>query len=395
MGRDNHEVQAFLTLAERLAADPELRSLLEAGICDTSGLHPTSLTRLVDLWLGGLTANALGHVAESEGGGAPLGTVAIIAPGNLCVATWQAMVEALVCGNRLLIRPGSGDPRAAENLRAVLARVSGDVAERIEILPFERDDLAAWRAMLARADGLMVYGGDGAVDQVAALAEEAGFKGPMRRHGHGVSLAILPAAILADEAQLRQLAPDLAHDALLADGRGCLSLRALLVEGALPAERWSEIADVLADAMTAVAQQLPQGHIATDLLASRRLLIEEAEFVAATAPGQALLRHDPAAGWAIVGWPQRRQLAPAALGPGARCLVMLPLAHRNELGAALAPMERWLSTLAVPRRSIGVGHVALSAGFDRVCAAGQMQAPKADRPTNGYRPGQLLRAQGS
>ena len=169
-----------------------------------------------------------------------------------------------------------------------------------------------------------------------------------------------------------------------------MSLRAVLVEGALPPERWAEIADVLARAMATTAEQLPHGQMATDLLASRRLLIEEAEFVAATAPGQAVLRHDPAAGWAVVGWPQRRELDAAALGPGARCVVMLPLAHRNALATALAPLRPWLSTLAVPRTSIGVGHVALSAGFDRVCAIGQMQAPKADRPTNGYEAGQHL-----
>ena len=390
MDKADHDVHVLLTLAARLGAEPELRALLQADICQTSGLHPTSLQRLVELWLSGLSERALRRIVAVGQGRAALGTVAIVAPGNLCVATWQAMVEALVCGNRLLVRPGSGDPRAAENLRAVLAQVDRQTAERIEIEPFERSDMKAWRALLRRADGLMVFGADRSLRRVTAMAVEAGFDGPIRRHGHGVSMAILPAAILADGDRLQELAPALAHDALLADGRGCLSLRAVLVEGALPPERWAEIADVLARAMATTAEQLPHGQMATDLLASRRLLIEEAEFVAATAPGQAVLRHDPAAGWAVVGWPQRRELDAAALGPGARCVVMLPLAHRNALATALAPLRPWLSTLAVPRTSIGVGHVALSAGFDRVCAIGQMQAPKADRPTNGYEAGQHL-----
>ena len=391
----NPEVAALLTLAERLGDERALRDRLEADICATSGLHPASLSRLVDLWLGGLTAKALTRIAEARGAAEPLGTVAIVAPSNLCVATWQAMVEALLSGNQLIVRPGRGDPKSADNLRAVLGRVNAELAERVAVMRFERDDDAAWRAALSSADGLMIYGGDDAVAQVSALATEAGFAGPIRRHGHGLSLAFLPATVMADAPQLRQLAPLIAHDTLLADGRGCLSLRVLLIEGMLPMQRWSLLADVLAEAFAEAAHKWPQGQIATDLLARRRMLVEEAEFVAATSPQEALLRHDPQGGWAIVGWPQRQQLELKAVGPGARCLVMLSLPHRNELGRALAQMRPWLSTLAIPRTAIGVGHAALAAGFDRVCAPGQMQAPAADRPTNGYGPGQLLHRGGN
>ncbi len=393
-------VETVLALADRLRTDADLLSALESQVASSSGLHPCSLRRLVELWLDGLNRQALGRLASVAAASRPAGRVAIVAPGNLCVATWQAMVEALVCGNRVLVRPGRGDPHAAGNLQRVLAlveedRSESDLAERIEVLAFSRDDETGWRDLLARSDALMIYGGDAAVDAVVTQAATAGFVGPTRRHGHGVSLGLLPASVATSDDRLKMLAPAIAHDTLLADGRGCLSLRALLIEGDLDAERWQRIGDILAEAFTQAAARWPAGKIAIDMLAARRIRVEEAGFLAAN--GHGLFRQDPAGGWALISDPAAapdRSLTLSDLGPGARCLVLLPLSERRQLQPMLRSLAPWLSGLARPEsQGPALDALATEAGFDRSCSFGDLHRPEADQPTDGVRAGTGLLAQ--
>jgi len=359
-----------------------VRAALLQGLAETSGLHPTSLHRLTDLFaaawsrpdLDRLWQRGLGHL---DGGFAPLGTVGVVAPGNLPVATWQAMLEPLLCGNRVRVRPGSGDPLAPGNLRAALAMVAPDLAAAIEVVAFDHNDRAGWQAMCKGLDALTVQGSDAAVAAVLQRCGEVGFVGRLRSHGHLQSLALVTAAAFADAEKWRAVAQGLAHDALLADGRGCMALRAVLVLGEHDPARWLAAHEDLASALATVAVALPAGQGAPR--PAQVLARETAAFAAATEPNSAAFT---AGGdwWLGSSW------APGGLqpeaGPGGRGLVL-----RSTAGADFSALQGTVSTVALARPETEALPGALTnLRPHRLCRPGAMQAPPADRAPDGHLP---------
>lgn len=386
------ERAAIARLAEAaLDRDHPVRAALLAGLAASSGLHPASLGRLTDLWAHAwrspgverLWSRGLGSLG---GGWAPLGTVAVVAPGNLPVATWQAVLEPLLCGDRVRVRPGSGDPLAPGNLRSALAILAPDLAARIDIHPFDRTDAAAWAAFLAGTQALSVQGSDEAVASVLQLAGQAGFCGRVRGQGHLQSLAVIAADVADDLTALAGVAAGLAEDALLADGRGCMSLRAVWLLGA-SRPRFARVHATLAQAMATAAQRLPPGRLDPRWQAAQALAGDDLAFAAAADPNAALVTAGP--DWWLATLLDDRLLpvTPERLGPGARALVVRGATDAEDLAAQLAPWAHRLSTVALA----GKAGAPWPAALDRLaphrrCPPGQMQAPPADRAPDGHLP---------
>ncbi len=386
-GRSLHvrELEAICQLAERARnpADP-LHGDLTAGIAATSGLHPSSLAKLVALWANGWQhfdlERALRHAPEAF---QPIGQVAIVAPGNLCVATWQAMAEALLVGNRVSVRPGSGDPDAAGNFRAALRRVDAELADRIQIQEFARGDRAAWSGWLRKADALLVYGGDAAIAAVLQLAGEVGFTGRVRLHGHHQSIGVLAAEQLADPAAFCSAAAGWAVDALLADGRGCMSLRALWLVGSMDDAGRALLRTTLAAEFARVSALLPSGRLDPAWQARNQLQIEQHAFESAVRADRWLER---GADWAILGTRGPIALDAAVTGPAARTLAVYEARDAEDLARQLAPWRGRLSTVALDVEGEAVREVLDRLGVHRTCRPGAMQAPRADRAPDGHVP---------
>ena len=382
------EFEAIGELAARAAnpADP-LHALLTAGIAQTSGLHPASLERLVVLWgqhwqrhelQKALRRGLHGHARTFR----PVGRVAIVAPGNLCVATWQAIAEALLVGNRVTVRPGSGDPHAADNFARALRHIDPFLADRLEIQRFERGDRTAWLRWLGQSDALLVFGGDEATGAVLQLAGQAQFVGRVRLHGHLQSIGVLSTQLLADPDALRRAAAGWAVDALLADGRGCMSLRALWLVGAIDDAGRSLVRSTFATEFASVANELPAGRVDPRWQAQSQLAIESHAF-AATVSGERWLERG--AGWAILG---TQGPTAAALGPGARALAVWEATDARDLQRQLTPWQHKLSTASVALGAdrAHVRDLLERLGVHRTCAPGAMQAPPADRAPDGHVP---------
>ena len=395
-----HPLEEMIKLDQRLEAVDQMcaqartgglsRGVLEADLASSSGLHPSSLDRLVSLWLERSQRADLARIVEVGRAGA-VGTVGVVAPGNLCVATWQAMIEALLCGNQLIVRPGSGDPLAANNLKRALSLVDGDVAACIEVTSFPRGDSRAWRDLLSRCDALVAYGSDEAVAAIEALAAESRVSMKVRRHGHRVSLAWLPGDLVDDARAMAGWAQGLAHDVLVADGRGCMSLRALLTDVSPTSARGRRLMRHLAQGMAVMAARYRSGSISPPHRASRRLFWEEATFGAANTPSQVAVCRDVDMDWGIVMRSATSPIELSMLGPGARYLAVCSLADPVDLRHALAPLQGHLSTLARPQRCAeDIDEQALAAGFARLCTPGRMQAPAIDQGFDGYRLGSFF-----
>lgn len=378
-----------LTLRSGDLADP-LYGELTAGLAESSGLHPTSLERLVALWAAGWQLLDLERalrrgLGSHPGASRPIGHVAIVAPGNLCVATWQAIAEALLVGNRVSVRPGSGDPLAARNFQAALRLVDPGLAERLTIQEFARGDRAAWTHWLHSADALLVYGGDAAIAAVLQFASAAGFTGRLRLHGHYQSIGVLASDVLADPKALQAAAAGWAVDALLADGRGCMSLRALWLVGPIDAAGRALVQATLAREFARVAALLPAGQVDPAAQARMQLQVETHAFAAAVQGNCWLERGGD---WAILGAHGPIPAQAQATGHGGRALTVYEAVDGSDLQRQLAPWRRRLSTasVALDADRFQLLDVLDRLGVHRHCAPGAMQAPRADRAPDGHVP---------
>ena len=321
---------------------------LTAGLADTCGIEQASVRRLTELWLDSLAAGAIDRWQRRMGVGErePVAGAAIVAPGNLFVATWTAMLEPWLCGADVRIRPGSGDPNGPSNL---IAALGGDGLTTHIIA---RGDGNGWRAFLRDAQALAVYGGDEAVAAVRAIATDVGYVGEFRGHGHKLSIATLK----GDE--INVLASDWAHDALLADGRGCMSLRGVRVTGPFGLNEAGR------KTFARVAERLPAGVLPTAALAARRLLVEQARLDAAL--GAPVQVHEFGDAAVIEDRRPLPELEMHHVGPGARLVVIRPW----------APLSPQLHA-----------HLAIDAKAQQV---GKMQAPAPWRDPDGYPVGEAF-----
>lgn len=359
------EVAAMCT---RLRRDPALRGHLAAIVAPASGLHPASVDRLLWHWADGFVADAFLARATQlrEEGARGRGPVVIVAPSNLPVAAWTASLEALLLGLSVRLRPGSGDPGGPRALQQLLAEAAPSLGGRLRLVEAKRDDSAAWRAITADASAIVAFGGDPALDAITALAP-AGL--PVRRHGPKVSLGLLRGG---PGSHAEAVVTGLLEDALLADGRGCLSLRALLVEGSqADAEAWAE---ALAQAATAIRQRWPAGALDPALLAQARLAAE-ADAVDAAIAGGVVVR---AAGHAFsaIATPLERGLRLAQLGPGAGLLRLFALPPGTDLAELLHPLRHQLAALVTPEVASWQAEPTASPLFYARCPPGRMQAPR-------------------
>ncbi|GAA3119234.1 hypothetical protein GCM10020254_77850 [Streptomyces goshikiensis] len=132
-----------------------------------------ALTRKLRRELGGTAPQRLNRPDAKETvyeAWAPVGLVAHIAPGNAATVAPLSLVEGLLAGNVNVLKTSGADTLLAQHLLAELAALdpTGALAERVIVLrfPSSRED---WlRLMCAPADAVAVWGGEAAVEGVAA-----------------------------------------------------------------------------------------------------------------------------------------------------------------------------------------------------------------------------------
>ncbi len=381
----HNNAQILLLLAQQLRdrESPPRQALLH-DLSATTGLHRASLERLTDLWAQAWQPEAIDRLLSLDGDGLQswqaVGTVGIVAPTNLPVATWQPILQALLLGNRVRVRPGAGDALSAHNLLEVLRTTAPKLAQRVEISAFDQADAAQWRLFFKDLDSLLIYGGDAAIAGVLEQAQSVGYTGPVRCHGHRQSLAILPVTAL--DGRFAEVAAGLAHDALLADGRGCLSLRAVVVMGEVSPAVWQRCALQLGAAVAQTAKRFPAGSIAPDWAAQTRLLQDSLAMQAALFPDRVVWQ-DFGDAW-LAAEPRLPLAATTDLGSGARGLMVWAAPDVAALQRNLAPLTGKIAACAVAHQTPQLLAMVKDLRVPRVCAPGELQAPPLDAPHDGY-----------
>ncbi|WP_369373807.1 acyl-CoA reductase [Streptomyces sp. cg36] len=219
------ETETVLAACDALAralGDPQhpvrarLGALLPAGedpaLLDELALHlgRTELTRKLRRELGGAAPGRLNRPDARETvyeAWAPVGLVAHIAPGNAASVAPLSIVEGLLAGNVNVLKTSGGDTLFTQHLMAELGALdpTGAVAGRIVVLRFSSARQEWLRLMCAPADAVAVWGGESAVEGVAAHVPP-GCR--LVEWGHRISFAYLAPGAGQAPAALEALADD-------------------------------------------------------------------------------------------------------------------------------------------------------------------------------------------
>ncbi|MET9887457.1 aldehyde dehydrogenase family protein [Streptomyces sp. NPDC006430] len=303
---------------------------------------------------------------------APVGLVAHIAPGNAATVAPLSLIEGLLAGNVNVLKTSSADTLLAQHLLAELAAQdpTGAIAERVIVLRFPSSRQEWLRLMCAGADAVAVWGGEAAVEGVAAHVP-AGCR--LVEWGHKISFAYLTSDAWADEATLTALAKDIC----LFEQQACSS----------PQVVYLDTEDT--DELHAFAERLGAALAAQPAPAEEEL--DPAEYAELTTT-EHLARLEEHLGLTRVlaapdgSWRVMADTRPAlTASPLHRSVWVKPL-PRKQLIATLRPMRRYLQTAGIAGSRTDIAELSatvLAAGATRVTPIGAMTAGYPGEPHDG------------
>ncbi|WP_234431625.1 acyl-CoA reductase [Streptomyces sp. NRRL S-241] len=372
-----HPVRARLAAHLPEGEDPAVLSEL-GGL-----LGRRELTRKLRRELGGATPGRLNRADPRESvfeAWAPVGLVAHIAPGNAATVAPLSIVEGLLTGNVNILRTSSADTLLTQHLMAELAALdpSGALAARIVVLRFPSSRQEWLRLMCAPADAVAVWGGEAAVEGVAAHVP-AGCR--LVEWGHRISFAYLTADAWSDAATL----DGLADDVCLLEQEACSSPQVVYLDTEDEdevfgfAERFAAVLAARPPAAAGPAAGSAEG--GPDPAEAAELTTTE--LVARLEEHLGLTRVFAAAdgSWRVMADTR----SPLTASPLHRSVWVKPL-PRKRLIATLRPMRRYLQTAGLagsPTDIAELSRTALAAGVTRVTPVGAMLESYAGEPHDG------------
>ncbi|ARF58517.1 acyl-CoA reductase [Streptomyces gilvosporeus] len=310
---------------------------------------------------------------------APVGLLVHIAPGNAATVAPLSVVEGLLAGNVNVLKTSRNDTPLTRHLLAELAAAdpTGAVGRRIVALhfPSRRQDLM--RLLCAPADAVAVWGGEDAVEGVAALVPP-GCR--LVEWGHKISFAYLAREAWTDRDGLAALAADVCR----AEQQACSSPQVVYLDTGTdePATELFAFAARFAAVLDEVSAAFPApSDDAAD--AAEHAEITTAELVARAEQHLGLTRVITAddGSWRVFA-----DVRPAlAASPLHRTVWIKPL-PRQEITATLRPMRRYLQTASVggSRADIAtLSRALITAGVQRITPLGAMLDSYPGEPHDG------------
>ncbi|APU38716.1 acyl-CoA reductase [Streptomyces sp. TN58] len=362
-------------LAPHLAEGEDPAVLAELGAL----LGRRELTRKLRRELGGTAPARLNRADPRETvyeAWAPVGLVAHIAPGNAATVAPLSIVEGLLAGNVNILKTSGADTLLTQHLMAELAALdpSGALAARVVVLRFPSSRQEWLRLMCAPADVVAVWGGEGAVEGVAAHVP-AGCR--LVEWGHRISFAYLTSDAWSDPVTLDALADDVC----LHEQQACSSPQVVYLDTEDEAEVFA-FAERFAAVLGARPPAVGAGYTAGPDPAQDAELTTT-ELVARLEEHLGLTRvfAAPDGSWRVMADTR----PPLTASPLHRSVWVKPL-PRKRMIATLRPMRRYLQTagLAGGRTDIAeLSRTALAAGVTRVTPVGAMLESYAGEPHDG------------
>ncbi|MCX5181112.1 acyl-CoA reductase [Streptomyces virginiae] len=373
LGDPDHPVRARLAAHLPEGEDPAV--LAELGAL----LGRRELTRKLRRELGSPTPGRLNRADPRETvyeAWAPVGMVAHIAPGNAATVAPLSIVEGLLAGNVNVLKTSSDDTLLTQHLMAELAALdpSGALAARIVVLRFPSSRQEWLRLMCAPADAVAVWGGEAAVEGVAAHVP-AGCR--LVEWGHRISFAYLTADAWSDAGTLDALADDVC----LYEQEACSSPQVVYLDTEDEdevfgfAERFAAVLATRPPAATGAPAEEPDPAESAELTTTE-LMARLEEHLGLTRVFAA-----PDGSWRVMADTR----SPLTASPLHRSVWVKPL-PRKRLIATLRPMRRYLQTAGVAGSATDIAELsrtALAAGVTRVTPVGAMLRSYAGEPHDG------------
>jgi hypothetical protein len=313
--------------------------------------------------------------AEQRSGPDRSAPVLVVLASNLPALAVQALLPALALRRPVLLKSPSSEPLFAPAFLAALTRREPRLAGAVAAATWPGGDADLEAPLLAAAGGVVAYGGDEALADLARRAAGKRFVG----YGPKMSLAAVDLGSGSGAAALEALAAGLARDVALFDQRGCLSVAAVYVAGGLDAA--ARLAGHLEAALAGLAARWPPGPAAAPALAAVQQLRLEAEL-----RGLPRASLPPAAGTVLL------EAEPALRpSPGLRTVRVHPLPDLDRLPEILAPWRDRLQGAALAGPAAWRLAPRLAAlGISRCAAPGDLQSPDAAWHNGGVDPLEAL-----
>lgn len=289
----------------------------------------------------------------------PLGVLFHIAPGNMPGLPVYTALEGLLTGNINLVKLPRGDKGLSLAAFQLLTEQEPRLAPYLyvfDLLSGRREEL---RALAALADGLAVWGGDGAIEAARALA------GPgckLIEWGHRLSFAY----VSGYEDRAAELSALSAH--IVETGqRLCSSCQVIFLDTEDPEEGAAFCRELLPHLERAAAKRPGLGAGAPASLSGHTALLER--IVDGTAVGETLFQ---GRGCSVLLRPDRElELSPMEGN------VLVKLLPQRELLPALRRQKGRLQTVGLicaPEKRAALTGLLARAGLTRVTRAGSMSA---------------------
>ncbi len=256
-----------------------------------------------------------------------------------------------------------------------LAEVDPELAACVEVAYWPSDHPDAMQAALDKAEAVIAYGSDQAVQGVLKAVAHWAPKARFLGYGHRVSLGLVAREHLTPELG-RAAAAGFAEDVALYDQQGCLSPHVIYVEEAGPCSPLAWAAE-LAEAMAATERRLPRGAAGRRAAAAVVQLRGEWELRELAGEGVTLWASSGDTAWTVLYSPEP-SFSLSCLG---RTLWVKPVADLTavpELLAretALAGCWQGAAVAAPPRRLADLAEALAQLGFSRICRPGSLQRP--------------------
>jgi acyl-CoA reductase LuxC len=373
-------VRAIAGAAERWSdADFPPRVRASAAIQARLGYTLPVVDYALDRLFSGITAGALTATANGELGslaalddfttvaGRPaawargVDAVTIVSSDSTIGVAIVPLVFALLAKCAVIVKDRSDALVAA--FAETLGEELPELRSALDVRAWTGGDDAAEAKALGTADVVVAFGGSAALRAIRAQCSADATFVPF---GHRASAGYISSAALAAD-DLAALAMDVARDALLYDGEGCLSLHLLFVQRASDGahERFPAL---LADACAATAIEFPPGPRSPERAAQTHAYTSAAAFRAANGSGRVLRAPDGA--WSVVVAPPAEDLPPFGGG-------VIPVFYVNAIDEIAAIVAQH----AIPLQAVGAASgadaraLARELGAVRIARLGAMQDP--------------------
>jgi len=338
------------TLAAFLDPGSPERRALDSNLAQATGLSPAGLDR----GLRTIGAGMAGEPAAAALRGAPKqyedGFSLVILPASPPGLMLQSLLPALAARAPVLFKASSAEPSFAPAFLAALGKRLPTLRDAYAAATWTGGNEAIETPLRTAARLVVAYGGEATIDALQSAATRR-----LIAFGPKLSLGWVGA-----EADLDRAARGMAIDIALFDQRGCLSVEAVLVEQTAA----EPFADALANALSALANELPPGRSSAAERAGVRLAREDADLRSLAWYGDAL-----DAATVIVDSDTRISPSPGLRTVRIHCVSELPtLDDWNGRLQGLAFAGRMPATV---RRAFE------QAGVSRFASAGQLQATDA------------------